>query len=81
MVKMARGWRRLQNEELHNLYVSLNIVKVITLRRMKLAGHIACSGDNRSAHKILISKPEGNRPLRRPMHRQDIRMNFRETGW
>jgi hypothetical protein len=35
------GWRRLHNEELHNLYASLKIIWVIKSRRMKLAGHVA----------------------------------------
>jgi len=34
-------WRRLRNEELNNLYSSPNIVQVITLRRMRWAGHVA----------------------------------------
>jgi hypothetical protein len=37
----------------------------------------------RNAYKILVSKPEGKRPLRRPRHRweDDIRMDLREVGW
>jgi hypothetical protein len=37
----ARGWRRLRNEELHNLYSSPDIIRVIKSRRMRLAGHVA----------------------------------------
>jgi hypothetical protein len=33
--KVARGWRRLHNEELHNLYTSLNVIRVIKLRRLR----------------------------------------------
>jgi hypothetical protein len=39
--KMARGLRRLHNEELHNLYASSNIIRVITSRRVREAGHVA----------------------------------------
>jgi hypothetical protein len=39
--KVAGGWIRLHNEELHNLYASLNIVKVIKSRMMRCAGHVA----------------------------------------
>jgi hypothetical protein len=39
----ARGWRRLHNEELHNLYASLNIIRTIKSRRMRRAGHVAQS--------------------------------------
>jgi len=42
--EVAEDWRRLQNEELHNLYASPNIITVIKLRRMKWARHVACMG-------------------------------------
>jgi hypothetical protein len=32
--EVARGWRRLHNEELHNLYTSPNIVRMIKSRRL-----------------------------------------------
>jgi transcription elongation factor len=43
--KLAGGWRRLQNEELHNLYNSLNIIRVIKSKRMRWAGHVVRIGD------------------------------------
>jgi hypothetical protein len=46
------GWRRLHNEELHNVYASLNIVRVIKSKRMRWTGHVACIGDMRNAYKI-----------------------------
>jgi hypothetical protein len=49
-------WRRLHNEELHNLYVSPNIMRVIKSRRMRWAGHVACIGKMINAYKILIEK-------------------------
>jgi hypothetical protein len=39
------SWRKLHNDELHNLYYSPNIVKVIKSRRMRWAGHVACMGE------------------------------------
>jgi hypothetical protein len=39
--EVARGWRRLQNEELHNLYASPDIIRVIKSRKVKWAGHVA----------------------------------------
>ena len=42
-------WRRLHNEELHSLYRSLNIVRVIKSRRLRWAGHVARMGKGRSA--------------------------------
>ena len=40
-------WRRLHNEQLNDLYCSPNIVRVIKLRRMRWAGHVACMGEER----------------------------------
>jgi hypothetical protein len=39
--KVVGGWRMLHNEELHNLYTSTNVIKVIKPRRMRWSG--ACS--------------------------------------
>jgi hypothetical protein len=60
--EVVRGWRRLHNEELHNLYASSNIVREIKSRRMRSAGHVACVGERRNVYKILIEKPEEERP-------------------
>jgi hypothetical protein len=43
-VEEARYWRRLHNEELHNLYATTNIVRVIKSRRIRWTGHEACMG-------------------------------------
>jgi hypothetical protein len=37
----TRGWRKLHNEELHNLYFSQSIIRVIKSRRMIWAGRAA----------------------------------------
>jgi hypothetical protein len=76
-------WRKLQNEELHNLYLSSDIIRQIKSRRMRWAGHVARMGDERNVYRILVGKPEGKRPLGRLRHRWEdgIRMDLRETGW
>jgi hypothetical protein len=51
-------WRKLQNEELHDLYSSPNIVRVIKSRRMRWAGHVAHMGEGRGVHRVLVGKPE-----------------------
>jgi len=42
------GWRRLHNEELHTLYSSRNVIRIVKSRRMKLAGHVERMGGMRS---------------------------------
>ena len=54
------------NEELHSLYRSPNIVRVIKSRRLRWAGHVARMEEGRSAFKILTGKPTGKRPLGKP---------------
>jgi hypothetical protein len=71
------GWRKLHNEELHNLYSSPSIIGMIKSKRIRWAGHVARMGNKRNAYRILVGKPEGKRPLRRPEHRWDLR----EIGW
>ena len=45
--KVTGEWRRLHNEELNDLYCSLNIVRVIKSRRIRWAGHVARMGEER----------------------------------
>jgi hypothetical protein len=75
-------WRRLHNEELIDLYSSPNIVRAIKSRRMKWAGHVARMGERRGAYRVLVGKPEGRRPLRRPRRRweDNIKTDLREVG-
>jgi hypothetical protein len=51
--EVAEGWRRLHNEEFRNLYASPNIIRVIKSRRMRWAGHVACTGEMRNAYKTV----------------------------
>jgi hypothetical protein len=62
-------WRKLHNEELHNLYSSPNIIRQIKSRRVRWAGHVARMGEDRKVYKVLVGKPEGKRPLERPRRR------------
>jgi hypothetical protein len=64
-------WRNLHNEELSDLYSSPNTVWVINSRRMRRAGHVACTGERRGVYRVLVAKPEGKRPLGRPRRRKD----------
>jgi hypothetical protein len=70
--------RKLHNDELHSLYSSPNIVRVIKSRRMRWAGHVACVGEGRGVYRVLVGRPEVKRPLGRPRRRWDyIKMDLR----
>jgi hypothetical protein len=60
---MPGGWRKLHNEELHNLHSSPSIIRIIKSRRMWWAGHVARMGEKRNVCRLLVGKPEGKRPL------------------
>jgi hypothetical protein len=81
--EVTGGWKKLHNEELHGLYSSSSIVRVIKARRMKWAGHVARMRDVRGAYNILVGRPEGRRPLGRPRRRREdnIKMDLREVGF
>jgi hypothetical protein len=81
--EVAGDWRKLNNEELRNLYSSRNIIRMITPRRMRWAAQVARMGETRIEYRILVGKPEGKRPLGRPTRRwvDNIKMDLRETGW
>jgi hypothetical protein len=72
----------LHNEELNKLYFIPNIVRVVKSRRMRWAGHVARMGEERGAHRVLVEKPEGERPLGRPIRRweDNIKMDLQEGG-
>jgi len=81
-------WRKLNNEELRDLYSLPIIVRVVKSRRMRWAGHVVCMGEGRGVHRVLVGKPEVKRPLGRPRRKweDDIKMALRElggveTGW
>jgi hypothetical protein len=80
--EVTGGWRKLHNEDLHGLYSSCSIVRVIKARRMRWAGHVVRMGEVRGAY-ILVGRPEGRRPLGRPRHRweDNIKMDLREIGF
>jgi hypothetical protein len=79
--EVTLGWRKLHNEELHNLYSSPDIIRMI-----KEDGMVrACSTyvEMRNAYKVLTGKPEGKTPLGRPRSRweNNIKIDVRELGW
>jgi hypothetical protein len=72
----------LHNDELHSQNSSLNIVRVMKSRRMRLAGHVALMGEGRGVYRVLVERPKCKRPLGRPRHRweDNIKMDLRDIG-
>jgi hypothetical protein len=44
-------WRKLHNEELHDLYFSPSIIRIIKSRRMRWAGHVVRKGEKKNAYR------------------------------
>jgi hypothetical protein len=76
------SWRKLHNDELHSLYSSPNIVRIIKSRRMRWVGHVARIGEWRGAYRVLVWRPEGKRALGRPRCRweDNIKLDLWEIG-
>jgi hypothetical protein len=78
-------WRKLHNEELHDLYCSLNVIWAIKSRRLRWAIHVECMEERRGAYRIFMGKPGGKRPLGRPRRRWEYIKNessrWRDVDW
>ena len=74
-------WKKLHNEELYDLYCSLNIIRVVKSKRMRWAGHVARMGERRDVYTVLVWETEGKKPLGRPRRRwaDNIKMSLHEV--
>jgi hypothetical protein len=63
------SWRKLHNDELHSLYSSPNIVRVIKSRMLRWTGRVARMEEGRGVYRVFVGRPEGKRPLGRPRRR------------
>jgi hypothetical protein len=70
-------------DELHNLYSSPNIIRMVKSRTMRWTEHVAHMGEKRNACRVLMGRPEKKRPLGRPRRRweDNSNMDLREIGW
>jgi hypothetical protein len=48
--EVTGDWRKLHNEELHDLYPSPSVIRIIKARRMRWEGHVARMGDKRNTY-------------------------------
>jgi hypothetical protein len=48
------SWRKLHNEELHDLYSSHNTLRVIKSRRMRWVRHVVRLGEGRGVYRVLV---------------------------
>jgi hypothetical protein len=80
--KVRGKWKKLYNEELNDLYCSPNIVQVSKSRRVRWVGHAACMGEKKGVYKVVVGKPEGQRPLGRPRHRwkDNMKIDLQAVG-
>jgi hypothetical protein len=78
--KTMGDWRRLRNKELHNMYASPKIIRVMKSRMMRWVRHVARMGNMRNTFKTLVGKPEGKRPFGKPRRRweDNTGMDIRE---
>jgi hypothetical protein len=76
-------WRKMNNEELYDLYSSPRIIRISKWRRMRWAGHVARIGEKRNACSLLVGKPEGNRPLGSPRCRwvSNVKIDLLQIEW
>jgi hypothetical protein len=80
---VTEGRRKLDNEELRDLYSSPSIIRIFKWRKMRWAGHVARMGEKRIAYRLLVGKPEGKRLLGKPRHKwvDIVQMDVGEVGW
>jgi hypothetical protein len=64
-VEVTGEWRKLHNEEFHELYSSPSIIRIIKSRRIRWADHVARMGKKRNAYRLLLGKPEGKETTRK----------------
>jgi hypothetical protein len=76
--KVIGEWRKLHNEELHDLYSSPSIIRIIKSRRTRWSGHVARMVQKRNAYRLV-----GRWPLERPRRRllDSIKMDLVEVAW
>jgi hypothetical protein len=63
--EVTGGWRKLHNEELHDLYSSPSIIRMIKSRRMRWTWHVAQMGESKNVYRLLVRKARGKETTRK----------------
>jgi hypothetical protein len=81
--KKVGSLRILHNDELHGLYSSPDIVRVIKSRRMRCVGLVSCMKEWRGVHRVLVGRSKGRKPLERSRHRweDNIMIGINGANW
>ena len=74
-------WKRLDNEELNDLYSSPNTIRVT--KKKEMGGTCSTYGERRSAYRVLVGRNEVKRPIgrTRPVWADNCKMGLQEVGW
>jgi hypothetical protein len=80
--ELTRRWRKVYDEDLHELYFTPNINRIIKSRMVGWARHVARMREKRNVYRLLVGKPEGKRPLGRQRRRwvHNIKVDPVELG-
>jgi hypothetical protein len=80
--EVSGDWRKMHNEELHNLYSSPSIIRMIKVKEDEMGRACSTHEAKRNAYRILVEKPEGKRPLERLRYRwkDNIKTDLRGIG-
>jgi hypothetical protein len=74
-------WRQLHNEEVHDLFSSPNIIRIIKSKRLRWAENVARMEEKKNAYGLLVGKPEGKRLLGKPRHRWVVILGWILERW
>jgi hypothetical protein len=76
--EVTGAWRKLHNEELHDLYSLPSIIRIFQWMRMRWARYVARKEEKRNTYRLFVGKPEGKTQLRKPRCRwvDNIRMDL-----
>jgi hypothetical protein len=81
--EVTGGWRKLHEEEHHNVYSSPSINKNDEVKDDEMGSVCSMNGGEENAYRLLVGKSEGKRQLGSQRHwlMDNIKMDVREIGW